>query len=170
MGHQFFEVCSVYIQKRFSSFSELSENTPMNANCPLCTKDGGELIWKNHELRVILANEPELPGFCRVIWNEHMAEMSDLSLDQRSRFLHIVFLLEKIMLEVMQPDKVNLAALGNMVPHLHWHIIPRFKEDVFFPGSVWSEKQRSSNADHLKKLSAKVPVMVKRIQDVLGHV
>ena len=142
----------------------------MNANCPLCTTDGGELIWKNHELRVILANEPELPGFCRVIWNEHVAEMSDLSLDQRSRLLHVIFLIEKIMLEVMQPDKVNLAALGNMVPHLHWHIIPRFKEDVFFPGSVWSEKQRGSNAEHLQKQSVKVPVMVKRIQDVLGHV
>ena len=98
-----------------------------------------------------------------------MAEMSDLSLDQRSRLLHIVFLLEKIMLEVMQPDKVNLAALGNMVPHLHWHIIPRFKEDVFFPGSVWSEKQRGSNAEHLQKQLVKVPVMVKRLQDALDH-
>jgi diadenosine tetraphosphate (Ap4A) HIT family hydrolase len=74
------------------------------------------------------------------------------------------------MLEVMYPDKVNLAALGNMVPHLHWHIIPRFKEDVFFPGSVWSEKQRGSNSEHLHKQLIKVPVMVKRIQDVLGHV
>jgi diadenosine tetraphosphate (Ap4A) HIT family hydrolase len=141
----------------------------MNTNCPLCTSDGGELIWKNHELRVILANEPELPGFCRVIWSEHVAEMSDLTLDQRTRLLHIVFLIEKIMLEVMQPDKINLAALGNMVPHLHWHIIPRFKEDVFFPGSVWSEKQRGSNAKHLQKQLVKVPLMIKRLQDVLGH-
>jgi diadenosine tetraphosphate (Ap4A) HIT family hydrolase len=92
-----------------------------------------------------------------------------LSLDQRGRLLHIVFLIEKTMLEVMHPDKVNLAALGNMVPHLHWHIIPRFKEDVFFPGSVWSEKQRESNAAHLQKQLVKVPVMVKRLQDLLGH-
>jgi diadenosine tetraphosphate (Ap4A) HIT family hydrolase len=141
----------------------------MNTNCPLCTSDGGELIWKNHELRVILANEPELPGFCRVVWNEHVAEMSDLSLDQRGRLLHIMFLIEKTMRDVMQPDKVNLAALGNMVPHLHWHIIPRFKEDVFFPGSAWSEKQRESNAAHLQKQLVKVPVMVKRLQDLLGH-
>jgi diadenosine tetraphosphate (Ap4A) HIT family hydrolase len=104
-----------------------------------------------------------------VIWNEHVAEMSDLSLDQRSRLLHMVFLLEKVMLDVMQPEKVNLAALGNMVPHLHWHIIPRFKEDIFFPGSVWSEKQRDSNAEHLKRQLVKVPLMVKRIQDVFGH-
>jgi diadenosine tetraphosphate (Ap4A) HIT family hydrolase len=41
---------------------------------------------------------------------------------------------------VMQPDKVNIAALGNMVPHIHWHIIPRFKDDAFYPGSVWSQK------------------------------
>ena len=140
----------------------------MNINCPLCISDGGELIWKNHELRVILADEPELPGCCRVIWNQHVAEMSELSLDQRGRLLHIVFLIEKTMLEVMQPDKVNLAALGNMVPHLHWHI-HRFKDDVFFPGSAWSEKQRASNTAHLQKQLVKVPMMVKRIQDLLGH-
>jgi len=98
-----------------------------------------------------------------------VAEMSELSLDQRSRLLHIVFLIEKIMIEVMQADKINLAALGNMVPHLHWHIIPRFKEDVFFPGSVWSEKQRGSNAEHLRRQSVKVPILVKRIKDALGH-
>jgi diadenosine tetraphosphate (Ap4A) HIT family hydrolase len=56
-----------------------------------------------------------------------------------------------------------------MVPHLHWHIIPRFKKDVFFPGSVWSEIQRGSNAEHLQKQLVKVPVMVKRMQDVFGH-
>jgi diadenosine tetraphosphate (Ap4A) HIT family hydrolase len=56
-----------------------------------------------------------------------------------------------------------------MVPHLHWHIIPRFKEDIFFPGSVWSEKQRGGNAEHLQKQLVKVPVMVKRMQDVFGH-
>jgi diadenosine tetraphosphate (Ap4A) HIT family hydrolase len=43
---------------------------------------------------------------------------------------------------VMRPQKINIASLGNQVPHLHWHVIPRFADDPFFPGSIWSAKQR----------------------------
>ncbi|TXI09643.1 MAG: HIT family protein [Polynucleobacter sp.] len=140
----------------------------MNSNCPLCTTDGGELLWKNEEMRVILADEPEFPGFCRIVWNEHVAEMSDLSIDQRARLHHILILVEKVVLEVMQPDKINLAALGNLVPHLHWHLIPRYQADVCFPASVWSEKQRASDHTHLEIQRAKVPSLKKKIQEVLG--
>ena len=140
----------------------------MNANCPLCTTDGGELLWKNEEMRVILANEPDFPGFCRVIWNEHIAEMSQLSVDQRARLNHVLMLIEKAVLETMSPDKVNLAALGNMVPHLHWHVIPRFQKDVCFPGSVWSEKSRAQDQSHLNIQLAKVPSLKQKIHELLG--
>lgn len=130
--------------------------------------DGSELLWKSDEMRVIFANEPDYPGFCRVIWNEHVAEMSQLSVDQRARLHHIVMLVEKAIIDVMHPDKVNLAALGNMVPHLHWHIIPRYQLDVCFPGSVWSEKLRPSNQEHLIKQQANTVLLKKKIQDVLG--
>lgn len=141
----------------------------MKTNCPLCAAEGGQLIWKNEEMRVVLADEPELPGFCRVIWNEHLAEMSHLSIDQRSRLWHVLMLVEKVMLEVMQSQKINLAALGNMVPHLHWHVIPRYSEDVFFPGSAWSEKQRASNPVHLAAQTSKLPQLITRLQEVLGQ-
>ena len=140
----------------------------MNTNCPLCTTNGGELLWKNEEMRVIFASEPDYPGFCRVIWNEHVAEMSQLTVDQRARLNHIIMLVEKAMIEVMRPDKVNLAALGNMVPHLHWHVIPRYQLDVCFPGSVWSEKLRPSNQEHLKILQTKAVLLKKKIQEILG--
>jgi diadenosine tetraphosphate (Ap4A) HIT family hydrolase len=44
----------------------------------------------------------------------------------------------------MRPDKVNLASLGNVVPHLHWHVIPRYRDDAHFPAPVWGQKQRSA--------------------------
>jgi diadenosine tetraphosphate (Ap4A) HIT family hydrolase len=50
----------------------------------------------------------------------------------------LVFAVEEAIRHVMHPDKVNIAALGNMVPHIHWHVIPRFKDDAFYPGSAWS--------------------------------
>jgi diadenosine tetraphosphate (Ap4A) HIT family hydrolase len=59
----------------------------------------------------------------------------------------------------MHPDKVNIAALGNMVPHIHWHVIPRFKDDAFYPGSAWSVRTQDASVDSLskrKKLSEKL--------------
>jgi diadenosine tetraphosphate (Ap4A) HIT family hydrolase len=52
----------------------------------------------------------------------------------------LVFAVEEAVRHVMHPDKVNIAALGNMVPHIHWHVIPRFKDDAFYPGSAWSKR------------------------------
>jgi len=113
-------------------------------NCILCTEtlkpEEGELIWRGDDCRVILVNDPDLPGFCRVIWNHHVAEMTDLSHGEREHLMTLVFVVEEVIRHVMQPDKVNIAALGNMVPHIHWHVIPRFKDDAFFPGSIWSPR------------------------------
>ncbi len=53
--------------------------------CVFCREDGGEL-WKDDALRVILADEADWPGFCRVVWNAHVAEMSDLTDDDRARY------------------------------------------------------------------------------------
>ncbi|MFM6921883.1 MAG: HIT family protein, partial [Polynucleobacter victoriensis] len=75
---------------------------------------------------------------------------------------------EQAIIEVMQPDKVNLAALGNMVPHLHWHVIPRYQQDKTFPCSVWSNPQRDSDAQHLATQFAKVPALKQKLIDVLG--
>ena len=47
-------------------------------DCVFCREDGGEVLWSDGALRVVLADEPEWPGFCRVIWQAHVAEMSDL--------------------------------------------------------------------------------------------
>ena len=113
-------------------------------NCVLCKDElkpeEGQLIWRGDDCRVILVNDPDLPGFCRVIWNRHVAEMTDLTYGEREHLMNLVFAVEEAIRHVMHPDKVNLAALGNMVPHIHWHVIPRFKDDAFYPGSIWSPR------------------------------
>lgn len=114
-------------------------------NCVLCAEEGGTLIWRGDDCRVVLVSDPDLPGFCRVIWNRHVAEMSQLSYGERDLFMHLVFAVEGAVRSVMQPQKINLAALGNQVPHIHWHVIPRFEDDAFFPGSVWSNRLRETS-------------------------
>jgi diadenosine tetraphosphate (Ap4A) HIT family hydrolase len=137
-------------------------------NCPLCKEalkpEEGQLIWQGDDCRIMMVNDPDLPGFCRVIWNHHVTEMSDLSHGQREHLMTLVYAVEEVIRQVMHPDKVNLAALGNMVPHIHWHVIPRYQDDVFFPGSVWSNKTQETPEPTLegRKIMAKdLPAAIK---------
>jgi len=77
------------------------------------------------------------------ILNRHIAEFSDLSLDEALEISKVIYKIEKAMLKHIKPDKVNIATLGNYVPHLHIHIIPRYKDDAWYPDSIWSQKHRN---------------------------
>ena len=122
-------------------------NTP-NSDCPLCQQDGGTVLWRNDKLRIVLPAEPGYPGFCRVIWQAHHAEMTDLPAEDRQYLMGVVFAVEQALREVAQPDKINLASLGNMVAHLHWHVIPRFRDDPHFPNAVWCQTVRDHTHSH----------------------
>jgi diadenosine tetraphosphate (Ap4A) HIT family hydrolase len=114
--------------------------------CELCDGDGGEAIWRDGQCRVVQVTEPGYPGFCRAIWNAHVAEMTDLNEAERAGFMRVVFTVEATLRELLQPDKVNLASLGNVTPHLHWHVIPRFRGDPHFPNPIWATPVRSPSA------------------------
>jgi diadenosine tetraphosphate (Ap4A) HIT family hydrolase len=107
------------------------------SRCPLCNGAGGDRIWHDSSLRVILPDEPGYPGFTRVVWRQHVAEMTDLSPAERDHLMSVVWRVEAAQRETLAPDKINLACLGNMTPHLHWHVIPRWRDDRHFPESVW---------------------------------
>jgi len=109
-------------------------------SCVLCTDDGGTLVWRNQQLRVVSVDDPDLPGYTRVIWHGHVREMTDLAETDRLVFMQAVFLVENVQRRILRADKVNLASLGNMTPHLHWHIMPRWQGDPWFPDSIWSAR------------------------------
>jgi diadenosine tetraphosphate (Ap4A) HIT family hydrolase len=106
--------------------------------CVLCQGDGGRVLWRDEFCRVVLADEPDYPGFCRVILQEHVKEMTDLAAAEQQRLMAAVFAVEAAVREILLPDKINLASLGNQVPHLHWHVIPRFTDDSHFPSPIWA--------------------------------
>ncbi len=112
--------------------------------CELCATAGGHLLWHDEQCRVVLVDEPGYPGYCRVIWKAHLAEMTDLNAAGRAHCMHVVLAVESALREILAPDKVNLASLGNFTPHLHWHVIPRFRHDAHFPQSVWGPRQREN--------------------------
>jgi diadenosine tetraphosphate (Ap4A) HIT family hydrolase len=111
--------------------------------CVFCREEGGVVLWQDDAMRVVLADEHDYPGFCRVIWSAHIAEFSDLSAAERDRLMRAVGAVERAQRVVLQPVKVNLASLGNQVPHLHWHVIPRFSNDAQFPLPIWAPRQRT---------------------------
>lgn len=126
-------------------------------NCVLCHAIGGELIWQNDKLRLIRADEPGFPAFYRLIWNLHIAEMSSLSQPERSYCIETITKIERVLLQRLRPDKINLASLGNMVPHLHWHIIARFDWDSHYPASVWSTAERAVDNDKVQHIYDLLP-------------
>ena len=111
--------------------------------CPLCQLAPELTIWADARCRVIRVDDADHPGFCRVVWHAHVAEMTDLDPGARRHLMDVVLATEQALRTLMRPDKINLASFGNMVPHLHWHVIPRFADDRHFPESVWGTAQRS---------------------------
>lgn len=120
----------------------MSDNS--EPRCPLCHEEGGEPLYRDDRVRVVLVDDADHPGFLRVIWAAHVKEMTDLSAADRAYCMAAVFAAETALREVLQPDKINLASFGNMVPHVHWHVIPRFTDDAHFPNAVWGERRRDA--------------------------
>jgi diadenosine tetraphosphate (Ap4A) HIT family hydrolase len=126
------------------------------ADCELCQLDI-DPIWKNELFSVINVNDEAYPGFVRVIWHDHVREMSDLPDAQRLAVNDALWKVELAMRAVMQPAKINLASLGNVVPHLHWHLIPRYLDDAHFPSPVWAAAVRTTDPAVLAARRALLP-------------
>ena len=92
-------------------------------DCELCNSAGGDVIWRDEFARVVRVPDEKLPGFCRVILERHVKEMSDLPMEARERLMRIVYSVEEALRAWLSPDKINLASFGNAVPHLHLSLI-----------------------------------------------
>lgn len=131
--------------------------------CELCDSPGGDLIWHNALCRVVRVADPDYPGFCRVILNRHVKEMSDLPDDERQSLMQVVFSVEQALTLLMCPDKINLASLGNLVPHVHWHIIPRFRDDAHFPQPIWSAPARAGS----RRTAPEIALLRNKLEELL---
>ena len=110
--------------------------------CELCEQPGGTLVWQDGACRVVRVDDNDYPGFCRVVWRDHVPEMSDLTGAEQRHLMGVVNAVESALRALFRPDKVNLASLGNVVPHLHWHVIPRWRDDRHFPKPIWAAPER----------------------------
>ena len=134
-------------------------------DCPLCTEDGGICLVRTKQYRIVAPREPKFLGLIRVIWNEHVVEMTDLEISPRNDFMRAVYFVEDSVRQMMNPDKINLASLGNAVPHLHWHIIPRWLDDSYFPLPIWGQRQREISAEKVSQRQSDEQLLMRYIQE-----
>ena len=132
------------------------------------------MLWQGPQFRVIDAADPAYPGFTRVVWTAHVIEMTDLSAQEQSALMRAVFLVESVQRKILQPHKINLAAFGNVVPHLHWHIIPRWEDDLHFPAPVWAAAPQHDALAHAAlearkaAITSRLPAYHLALQQALG--
>ena len=127
--------------------------------CPLCEGAGGRVVLQAPRWRLVHAKEAGFPAFYRVVWQEHVREFSQLSAADRHACVDVLAAIETAMLRHLQPTKMNVASLGNAVPHLHWHLIARFDWDTHFPAPVWANPQRPAAPGRLEAVARALPAL-----------
>jgi diadenosine tetraphosphate (Ap4A) HIT family hydrolase len=125
--------------------------------CRLLAAPTEAVVWRDGRLAVVLVDEPGYPGFTRVVWSGHVKEMTDLAPQDRDHVMNTVWKVEQAIRDTMAPHKINVASFGNMTPHVHWHVIPRYTDDAHFPNPTWGAKQREASPESLAARSALLP-------------
>jgi len=119
-----------------------------------------QIVFENQFIKI--ETEPSQIPWLKIFTQEPIKEFSQCSNELQLEILKTINIIEKEMLEYFKPDKINIASFGNYVPHVHFHIQARFKNDNYFPEPTWGEKQRDSNLQikgfnlFLKKLLPKL--------------
>jgi diadenosine tetraphosphate (Ap4A) HIT family hydrolase len=137
--------------------------------CELCDGPGGRVLLDDGRLRVIAVDDADHPGFLRVVWNAHVREMTDLAPADRDHLMRVVYVAEQALRATMAPHKVNLASLGNVTPHVHWHVIPRHTDDAHFPSPIWAERRRDTDAAALAGRRARLPALEAALRELAAR-
>ncbi len=128
-------------------------------SCELCQAGAGEMIWRDADWRLVRVDDVAFPGFYRLISNHHVAEFSQLSPDARQRCVALLAWVETLVIRHLRPTKMNLASLGNVVPHLHWHVVARFDWDSHYPSPIWAAAQRPPPPEALLRIRSHLPAL-----------
>lgn len=138
---------------------------PHDPNCQFCksianpeTTWGQEVVWRFPHSIAILGPWQYYTGYCLLVSREHASELSQLG-PNRSAFLQEMALLAEAIEDCFQPHKLNYELLGNLVPHLHWHIFPRATDDPNRLRPVWLELEKADKDDNekLRLRTGKIP-------------
>ena len=97
---------------------------------------------------VLLLDDSRFPWFVLVPRRPNLTEVTDLSEDDATTLIGELRLAARVMLDLAKPDKINIGALGNLVPQLHLHVVGRFRSDPAWPSPAWGFGARRPYPDH----------------------
>jgi diadenosine tetraphosphate (Ap4A) HIT family hydrolase len=115
-------------------------------DCPLCEKivslegcASDDVVWQFPHSVAFLGPWQYYVGYCILVCRRHARELHELSESERRAYLEEMCLLAQAIHRCFEPDKLNYELLGNQVPHLHWHLFPRYRHDPNARHPVWLE-------------------------------
>jgi diadenosine tetraphosphate (Ap4A) HIT family hydrolase len=110
--------------------------------CPMCRRWDDESDLRVAELEhsfVVLNRDQFFPGYTLLFTKQHVTELFHLDMAVRGGLMEEVSRVAEALFTLFQPDKINYELLGNMVPHIHWHLVPRHSDEPLWPRPIWSE-------------------------------
>ncbi len=120
------------------------------------------MLYENETIR-IETEKSEIP-WLKIFTKDPYREMSEVPAEIKFEIYTLLDTIEKEMITYYRPEKINIASFGNYLPHVHWHIMARFKEDSFFPEPMWGTKQRESALD-LPSFESFCKTLLKKIEE-----
>ena len=135
-------------------------------SCLMCRRwkaEAGLRIAEFTHSYLMLNRDQYFPGYCFLISKEHVTELFHLEQPVRQELIEEVSRVAAVLAGLFKPDKINYELLGNMVPHMHWHLVPRFIEDPLWPRPIWSEPH-----DELILASEEYAERIAMIRQTLG--
>lgn len=121
------------------------------------------MIYSN-PLVFIELHESEIP-WLKIFTQTQRKEFSECTREEKETIWECLDIIEKEMLAYFKPDKINIASFGNMLPHVHWHIMARYKNDTYFPEPMWGAKQREGVA----KVAPMEPFLEKLLKELASR-
>ena len=110
--------------------------------CPMCRRWDDDSDLRVAELEhsfVVLNRDQFFPGYTLLFTKQHVTELFHLDRAIRTELMEEVSRVAQALSGVFRPDKINYELLGNMVPHIHWHLVPRFSTESLWPRPIWAE-------------------------------
>ncbi len=148
----------------FSISFAYHEDMPHEPNCQFCKAVanpeaawGESLIWQFPHSFAILGPWQYFAGYCMLISRKHASELSQLG-PNRAAFLQEMSWLAEAIENSFHPHKLNYELLGNVVPHLHWHLFPRSATDPNRLRPVWFELEKA-DTDNNEKLRLRAGIV-----------
>lgn len=131
-----------------------------DSDCKFCScweREPALRIAEFEQCFLMLNRDQFFPGYSLLFSKKHVTELFQLQAEERQQMMEELNLVAAALSRLFRADKINYELLGNMVPHIHWHLIPRQRNDRLWPRPVWAEPHQElflTDAEYAERCSS----------------